>query len=329
VIVFDTPCARTPAGDKAAGQLEIAFVNNMPDSALRQTERQFGSLLGVAGVPIHLRRYTLSGVKRSDAAAELVRKYYFPIEELWEARPDAVIVTGCEPLSQDLAEEPYWNELVELLWWAQRNTVATLASCLAAHATVLAFDGIARQPLATKRSGVFTQTVAHTHELSTNLPAQIPVPHSRMNDVPAVALVAAGYEILVADGQNGWSVASRKHEDHLCVLMQGHPEYDADTLMLEFRRDVRRYLDRTRPDYPRLPEGYVPGHLEAELRAFEAMATSGSRSPEVLEQFPITSARNVVPWTWRRPAETLYRNWLDAVRERAQARAAAPAVTYA
>jgi homoserine O-succinyltransferase len=305
------------------GCVDVALVNNMPDAALRQTELQFALRLdaGSGDVPVHLRRYTLSTIARQPVAAEHIGTHYFPIDALWGFPPDAMIVTGCEPLAPDLSREPFWPELSRLLHWARENVPSTIASCLAAHGALLAFDAVHRNPLPLKRSGVFAQEVRPAHPLTVGLPARIVMPHSRLNDVPTEAIEAAGYRPLIHSPELGWTAAAKGYPHHLLVLLQGHPEYDADTLLLEFRRDVRRYLNGQRPEFPPVPAGYFPPDTEPVLARLRDEATS-ERDPQLAERFPTDDLLRRVSDTWRDPAERFFGNWLAAVRELAAERIA-------
>ena len=82
---------------------------------------------------------------------------------MYGTRPDGLIVTGTEPLTDDLRTEPYWGALAELIGWAEGATASALLSCLAAHAAALLFDGIERHTLAVKCSGVFVQAIRADH----------------------------------------------------------------------------------------------------------------------------------------------------------------------
>lgn len=88
--------------------LTIAVVNNMPDSALRATERQFCALLGTAseGRLLKLQFFSMPGVKRSAAAAAHVARYYEDFAELHRNPPDGIVVTGAEPRAATLQQEP-------------------------------------------------------------------------------------------------------------------------------------------------------------------------------------------------------------------------------
>lgn len=294
--------------------IDVALINNMPDAALRQTEAQFALRLnaGSGDVPVHLSRYTLPTIVRRPAAAEHVRTHYLPLDELWANPPDALIVTGCEPLSPDLTHEPFWSELSQLLQWAREYVPSTIASCLAAHAALLEFDAVHRHRLRIKCSGVFPQVVRTDDPLASGLPARIVMPHSRLNDVSTEAVEACGYRPLIVSRDVGWTAAAKDFPHHLLVLLQGHPEYDADTLLLEFRRDVRRYLTGERPDYPPVPARSFPLDAEPALARLRDDATS-MRDPSLIEQFPMAELLTRVRAAWREPAERLFGNWLTAV----------------
>ena len=138
-----------------ASFLDIGLINNMPDSALEATERQFRALLDAAagGISVRLTLYALPDVPRADVGRRHVNRFYSDIADLWDNRLDGLIVTGAEPRAPNLVDEPYWGSLTRVLEWAEHHTHSTVWSCLAAHAAVLHMDGIGRRPLENKRFG--------------------------------------------------------------------------------------------------------------------------------------------------------------------------------
>src|SRR5438046_5438286 len=126
--------------------VKIAFINNMPDPALEDTEMQFFELLNaVAGeVPVRVKLFSLPGLPRGERRQQHLSDFYFNFHDLWNSRFNAVIVTGTEPCSSNLRDEPYWPLWAQLLDWAERSTVSAVVSCVAAHASVLPSDGIKR-----------------------------------------------------------------------------------------------------------------------------------------------------------------------------------------
>jgi len=306
-----------------ADALTIALVNNMPDPALQATERQFVALLGAAadGLAVRLLPYALPDVPRTDWGREYVTRCYSPIEELWDSGVDAIIVTGTEPRSPDLREEPYWGSLTRLLEWAEHNTHSAVWSCLATHAALLHLDGIDRRPLGEKRFGVFECERISDHPLTADAPARLRMPHSRWNEIPEDALAARGYRVLTRSDAAG-ADAFVKQRQSLFVFFQGHPEYEAQTLMLEYRRDIRRFLLRERESYPNMPEGYFDDTTVEALTALRERALA-ERREELLADFPTALAAGTVTNTWRATATVVYRNWLLYLADRTGAKAAA------
>jgi homoserine O-succinyltransferase len=289
----------------------------MPDSAFIDTEEQFRSLTALpAGAgTVDLALYTITEIPRSEDIASVIRSRYRGLDDLWRHVPDALIVTGTEPTQVRLPSEPYWPYLARVLKWAASSVPTTMLSCLAAHASVLLFDDIERVRRRVKCSGVYHGAVGDPSDpLAEGLPHTVPVPHSRMNDVPEAAVVEAGYRIIIGDGQAGagWAVAARDLDDGLFVLCQGHPEYATLSLLREYRRDVRRHLfSRGALAYPRLPEGYLSPEAIDTLTDFERRAASSAMYPEELwASFPYDEVASGVQNTWAAAARRLYANWL-------------------
>jgi len=258
-------------------------------------------------------------IPRRDDVAEVVRSRYRGLEELLGDPPDALIVTGTEPKHSSLLSEPYWPALARLLEWAADRVPATMLSCLAAHASVLLFDGIERVPGARKCSGVFAGAVRDPDDpLVADLPGRVPVPHSRVNSVPEEALVEAGYRVVIGSGPagGGWALATRFYGDRLFVLSQGHPEYSTLSLLREYRRDVRRtLLGGGAVPYPYLPEGYLNAEAAAVLERFAERAAAGREDPVKLwAAFPFEQVAVTVGNTWAQPSAVLYANWLALAR---------------
>ncbi len=300
--------------------IDIAFVNNMPDAALEATERQFLNLLQSAAVDrlVRVRFYAVPEVPRSELGRRRLADAYSDICELWNSGADAVIVTGAEPRARALADEPYWKTLTSILGWAEENTTASIWSCLAAHAAALHGDGIERAPLVEKCSGVFECTKAAAHAIMRRVPARVRVPHSRCNGLSADALRAAGYEILTCSEQVGPDTFLRRRKS-LSLCFQGHPEYDADTLLREFRRDVGRFLRGERETYPAIPVGYFDAATASVLEVFRARALH-ERNEALMESFPAVSPAGGSE-LWQVPAVRIVRNWLAyaAAHSRSQA----------
>ena len=304
-----------PAG---TGELVIGMINNMPDSALEGTEAQFGALLaGAAGSRrVRLRLASIPEVPRGPVAGERIKAAYWRLEDLLAGPLDALIVTGTEPKAPVLADEPYWDRFVEVLEFADRHLISSIWSCLAAHGAVLHLDQIQRRRLPQKRSGVYTHAVTPLHPLVAGLPGNLSIPHSRWNELEPAALERAGYDVLSGSAENGVDTFI-KRRNSLLVFFQGHPEYEDQTLLKEFRRDVGRYLSGEHADYPRAPAGYFDPRVQPVLDAFERRALA-DRTAVSLQEFPYSAAAAAVRNVWTQPAVAMYRNWLDWIANKKQ-----------
>jgi homoserine O-succinyltransferase len=293
----------------------VGLVNNMPDAALEATVRHFLTLLSSASkdVVVHLKLFSLPGVPFSDWRHQHLSAHYSDFRELWNTRLDGLIVTGTEPRAADLTAEPYWADLAKIVDWAEHNTTTTVWSCLAAHAAVLHLDGITRSPLTEKCFGVFEHMRMSDHRLLHGQLPQILTPHSRWNELPEEALISSGYRILSKSPAAGVDIFVKERKS-LFLFFQGHPEYEADTLAREHRRDVGRFLRGERNDYPGLPKDYFDPTTADLLIAFRARAIADRRQ-ELMSAFPTEHVFSVASNTWHAQALRTYENWLNYIVE--------------
>jgi homoserine O-succinyltransferase len=304
----------------ASRRLHIGLINSMPDRAMQATERQFVKLLDAAspGIAVHLSLYALPDVPRTEWGRSRINHYYSSVESLWDNPLDGLIVTGTEPAAPLLTDEPYWGSLTKVLEWAEHNTLSTVWSCLAAHAAVLHLDGIPRRRLAEKRFGVFNCTRASDHPLTANSPSVLQVPHSRWNDLRESDLADCGYRVLT-HAQDGGVDAFVKQTKSLFVFLQGHPEYEANTLLLEYRRDIARYLRQERAAYPEVPQGYFDQNVTEALSVLRDRALANRRE-DLLADFPLGLLENRVKNSWLSAGARLYGNWLRDIGAQKQKR---------
>jgi homoserine O-succinyltransferase len=296
------------ARDRSGAELSIGLVNNMPDPALKATERQFMKLLQAAAGPRRIRFhcFSLPSVRRSPEAKWHVESEYSDLSELKHQKFDGLIVTGAEPVAPELDQEPYWGDLTDLIDWARTNTRSTIWSCLAAHAAVLHLDRIERRRLSSKCHGVFDCDAATRDSLLREAPAPFKVSHSRLNEVAESDLTQAGYQVLTRSARAGVDIFVRKYASRF-VFFQGHPEYDALSLQREYLRDIGRYLAREREIYPAAPVGYFDAATEDRLARFEKRARH-QRHPALTNELPALTLRTDI--AAGRAAAALFRNWL-------------------
>jgi homoserine O-succinyltransferase len=223
-------------------------------------------------------------------------------------------VTGTEPRAENLKDEPYWQTLCQVVDWARDHTTSTIWSCLAAHAAVLHANGIERVPYGKKLFGVFDCEPAGLHPMTIDATRGLRVPHSRYNDLPERALVAGGYRILTRSAAAGVDMFARQ-EKSFHLFLQGHLEYEADTLLREYRRDVCRYLKRAREDYPALPAAYFDIAATALASGFREQALADRRQ-DLIASFPMDALQAGLESPWRPCAIGIYEKWLEYINGR-------------
>jgi homoserine O-succinyltransferase len=177
-------------------------------------------------------------------------------------------------------------------------------------------DGIRRVRSNHKRFGVFACELLSSHPLTAGASSSFKVPHSRWNGLPESELADHGYEVLTR-AEDVDVDTFVKQDRSLFVFVQGHPEYESNTLLLEYRRDVGRYLRNESDTYPLLPLDYFDRDTEIALTALQQQ--SGVRPAEetlaevskILESIRIDN-------TWHSTAANTYRNWLQLIRAQKQ-----------
>ena len=289
--------------------LTIGLINNMPDSALQATERQFTQLLQAAAgnSRVHLHCFSLPSVKRSQQARQSMDGRYGDIANLGRLRIDGLIVTGAEPNAATLPEEPFWQDLTAIIDWARDNTRSAIWSCLAAHAAVLHLDGIERQPLDVKCSGVYDCAKVTDNWLTRDINSPLKVAHSRVNALRNSDLAAGGYQVLTESSQAGVDIFAKRLPSQF-IFFQGHPEYEALSLQREYLRDITRFLSRQRDVFPAFPAGYFETETENKLAHYRKRACAERQIPLSIELPHLTLRSDLAVGV---AAAVLFRNWLE------------------
>jgi homoserine O-succinyltransferase/O-acetyltransferase len=308
-LLFDIEQASSTSEVRAVNCVTVGLINNMPDAALKSTERQFVDLMRESArtTVVRLLLFSIPEMPRSDTAlADMARRYH-DVSELWDIQVDGLIVTGIEPRSRNLNDEPYWNTLGQVIDWTREHTASTIWSCLAAHAAVLRTDGVGRQLLSEKCSGVFECEAVGSHPMTRGVAMPMRIPHSRLNDLPERALKSCGYRILTRSVAVGVDMFA-KQERCLHLFLQGHPEYETASLLREYRRDIDRYLCGERDHYPAAPQGYFSEEAVAWASSFRKRALA-DRDGELMKAFPMRELEAGLQSRWRAVAVAIYENW--------------------
>ena len=296
-------------------ELHIGLLNMMPDAALAATERQFFRLVGESNpiAQFHMHPFTVPTLPRHSAAEAYISTYYEPFEHIREEGLDALIITGANVTQPDLAAEPFWKPLIEVMDWAEQNVTSTLCSCLATHALLQFRHGVQRRRLERKCWGVFDHRVVEPgHPLVHDVNTQFHVPHSRFNDVSRDQFEGAGLRVL-AEGEEAGVHLAVSEDGFRIVFFQGHPEYDTISLLKEYKREVARFIQGQSQSFPPFPAHYFRLRDQAVLDEYQnrvrhALSTA-AEPPELPEALLCESLDN----TWHDTGEAVVGTWIGQV----------------
>jgi homoserine O-succinyltransferase len=285
----------------------------MGDRALKVTARQFGDLVSKAAgdIDVRFRVFALRKTPRSPRALDYISAHYERANAAMDGDLDALIITGAQPQADRLSNEPYWEELAELIDWAKTNTASTILSCLAAHAGVLHLDGVERRPLSEKCTGLFAFEAQRAHPFVGKEGRTRVTPHSRYNGLLQSDLEQAGYVVLTSSLNHGVDSFIKCFGSQF-VFLQGHPEYDANSLAREYRRDMDLYLQGETDRIPSRPKDYFSAEAEAKLRAVESWTYKRCSRRQILD-LSVIEALAPAKAIWRDAAVSFFRSWIEMV----------------
>ena len=295
-------------------ELHVGLLNMMPDAALQATERQFIRLVGASNriAQFYVHPFAIDRHARGDDAQAYIDAYYDDFETLVADGLDALIVTGANPAQEDLRAEPFWEPLVEVLDWASENVCSVICSCLATHAHFKIRHGIERVRLPEKRWGVYSHRVLEReHPLVSDINTRFDAPHSHVYDLSPAQFREAGTIVLAESEEAGVHLAVSA-DGLRFVYFQGHPEYDATSLMKEYKREVGRAAAGTR-DYPPFPVSYFDGEASALLAEYRSVLMAAAAAGDELPAFPERAVVARVDNTWADTGKAIFNNWLGLV----------------
>jgi len=294
--------------------LHIGLLNMMPDAAFQVTEQQFMRLVGGSSQPAHfyIHCFTVPGLARSAATQAYIGRHYEDIASLHADGLDALIVTGANVANPRLDLEPFYQPLTEVIGWASENVTSVLCSCLSTHALMKFLHQVDRRPLPRKQWGVYSHRVAvASHPLLRGTNTRFDVPHSRYNTITREQFEEAGFTILVESAEAGVHMAV-SDDQFRRVYFQGHPEYDANSLLKEYKREVLRYFNGER-DLPPFPEHYISDQAAAVIAQYLDTAHRAHEAGAPLPDFPEAEVAPFLDNTWTDTARAIFDKWLGLV----------------
>ena len=212
-----------------------------------------------------------------------------------------------------MEDEPFWEPLVEVMEWASEHVCSVVCSCLATHAYLRHFHGVARRRcLPDKRWGVYEPRNVASHPLIYDLNTRFDAPHSHVYEVTRADVEPAGVQVL-SESEDAGIYLAVSADGFRFVFFQGHPEYDKVSLAKEYKREVTRFVSGERTTYPAYPERYFASAARQMLdrhrdKVMDAIAR-GAAPPA----FPESELEPRLDNTWTDTGKAMFNNWLGLV----------------
>ena len=255
--------------------LNVLILNLMPTKIV--TETQILRKLSNTPLQIQVELLQTSSYVSRHTDEEHLSSFYTTFDRVKDRTFDGMIITGAPVENMDFQEVDYWDELCEIMTWSRTHVHSTLHICWGAQAGLYFHHGIAKHTLPQKLFGVYEHRVLKpSSPLFRGFDDVFYAPHSRYTEVWEQDIRRTpGLELISTSSEAG--VYAVKTEDSRQFFIMGHPEYDPDTLSLEYWRDVKKGLDIQ-----------VPAHY-----------------------FPDNDPSRVPVVRWRSAGQLLYTNWLN------------------
>ena len=253
--------------------LRVLILNLMPTKIA--TETQLMRKLSNTPLQIQVDLLRTKSHEATHVSAGHLETFYRTFEDIENEHYDGLIITGAPVELMEFEEVDYWDELCRIMDWSSTHVHSTLHICWGAQAGLYYHYGIQKYRLPKKASGVFEHRLLKPKSpLVRGFDDRFYAVHSRNTDVRIEDVEAVDdLEVVAVSDEVGLYIV--KSVDSRRFFVFGHPEYDTDTLKLEYERDLKRGID------PEIPTNYFP------------------------DDDPTRAPLNV----WRSQAQLLYTNW--------------------
>ena len=255
--------------------LKMLILNLMPTKIVTETQL----LRKLSNTPLQIEVELLRTISYTakNIDEDHLLSFYTDFESIKNNYYDGMIITGAPVENLDFTEVDYWDELCKIMEWTKTNVHCTMHICWGAQAGLYYHYGVKKHSLSAKMFGVFEHTVLRpSSPIFRGFDDNFYAPHSRYTEVLAEDIEKCpALELLSVSDEAG--VYMLKTADSRQFFVTGHPEYDHDTLELEYKRDVNRGLDIA------VPKNYYPND-------------DPTCEPHVI---------------WRSAGQLLYSNWLN------------------
>lgn len=233
------------AGRQDIRPIEIAILNLMPTKV--ETETQLVRLLSNSPLQIKITFINTASYTPTHTSADHMQKFYRNLDEVKQMKFDGMIITGAPVETLEFEDVAYWDELVDIMDFADKKVTSTIFICWGAQAALYHHFGIQKLPLEKKLFGVFpTSASVQNDMLLKGMDDVFYIPNSRHTRIDEDAVRAKKELKILAEGEES-GVSIIKTPDNKKFFFTGHSEYDRDTLKKEYERDIAKGLSTEQP----------------------------------------------------------------------------------
>jgi homoserine O-succinyltransferase len=255
--------------------LRVAILNLMPTKIT--TETQLLRLLSNSALQVEVTLLHTATHESKNVDAEHLLNHYLTFDDIHQEKFDGLIITGAPVEQMPFEEVQYWDELTDIMDWAETNVESTFHICWGAQAGLYHRYGIPKYDLPHKMFGVYEhQVLSPTESLLRGFDDIFLAPHSRHTEIRRADVERIDdLNILAESDEAGLYILATQDGRHIFVT--GHSEYDPFTLKGEYDRDVNKGL---------------PIHVP-------------------LNYYPQNDPKQTPNVRWRGHANLLFSNWLN------------------
>lgn len=230
--------------------LNVLILNLMPTKIV--TETQLLRKLSNTPLQVKIEFLQTASYTPQHVDSNHMETFYTTFEQVKGRWFDGMIITGAPLDHVEYENVDYWPELCKIMEWTKTHVHCTMHVCWGAFAGVYYHYGINKHDLDEKISGVYPHKVLKKGSpLFRGFDDVFYAPHSRATDLWEKELrQVPDLEIMATSEEAGVAIAKTTDSKNFFVLC--HLEYDWNTLLLEYERDLDKGLN------PTVPEHYFP-----------------------------------------------------------------------
>ncbi len=255
--------------------LNVLILNLMPTKEVTETQL----LRKLSNTPLQITVEFLQTASYTPQHVDTrhMESFYTTFDQVKNRWFDGMIITGAPLDFVPYEKVEYWKELCTIMEWSKTHVHSTMHLCWGALAALYYHYGVETVVYEEKLSGIYRNLVLkNSSPLFRGFDDIFYAPHSRQVGIRAEDVRKVPMLELIAEREGG-DPAILKTTDSKHFFVFCHLEYDADTLKMEYERDLARGI------HPNVPCNYFPD--------------DDPKKPPIV--------------TWRSAGQLLFSNWLN------------------